>query len=331
VKSFINMLRDFLELMNDSLADLKREGVGRVSISEENLRTLRKTVESLSVKESSPTPITGETTPKMPKPVEHASPPPRQHIKENTIPFDSPRAKEPPASHPPKASPAKPAFATAPLPPPPSFEIPAGDKETQRTWLRDRVLNCPVCQEHVRPGKKIVFGVGSVDAEIFFCGEAPGADEETKGEPFVGPAGQLLTKIIQAMGLGREQVYIGNIMNWRPEMPTVYGNRPPTTEEMAFCLPYLQAQVTIVKPKVIVALGATAIEGLLGPDPMRKIGAIHGRWHAFNGIPLMPTYHPSYLLRNGTNKSKRVVWEDMMLVMDKIGISISDRQRNYFL
>ena len=120
-----------------------------------------------------------------------------------------------------------------------------------------------------RPANWVVFGVGDIDARIMFVGEAPGADEEIQGEPFVGPAGQLLTKMIQGMGLERAEVYIGNIMNWRPEMKAIngivpLGNRPPTAQEMAYCLPYLKAQIEIVNPEIVVALGATAATGLLG-------------------------------------------------------------------
>ena len=198
------------------------------------------------------------------------------------------------------------------------------------------VTSDPVCQAHVRPGKKIVVGVGTLDAKIFFCGEAPGADEEEKGEPFVGPAGQLLTKMIQAMGLSRQQVYIGNIMNWRPEMPLnergiQYGNRPPTAQEMAYCLPYLRAQLDIVQPELIVALGSTAAQGLLGMGSFKTLGEIRSQWKQFAGKPVMVTYHPSYILRNPTDRSKRAIWEDLLKVMERAGLPISEKQRSYFL
>ena len=211
------------------------------------------------------------------------------------------------------------------------IEIPAGDKNFQYNWLRDRVLGCPICNKHVKPGKKVVFGVGSPDADIFFCGEAPGADEEVVGEPFVGRAGQLLTKIISAMGLQRSEVYIGNIMNWRPEIDSEFGNRPPTQAEMEFCLPYLKAQIEIVQPKVIVALGSTAVSGLLGHDSSRRMRDVRGKWLSFQNIPLMITFHPSYVLRNNTNTTKRTVWEDMLQVMERTGIPISDKQQKFFL
>lgn len=219
-----------------------------------------------------------------------------------------------------------------PIPPPTPFELPNGDKAARWSWLRDKVLKDPVCREHTRQaaGKQVVFGVGSLEASIFFCGEAPGAEEEAQGEPFVGKAGQLLDKIIQAMGLRREEVYIGNIMNWRPEHDKPFGNRPPNASEIAYCLPYLEAQVAIVQPQVIVALGATAAHGLLGHDPQRTVSRTRGKWLEFRGTPLILTYHPSYLLRNDTLKSKRMVWEDMLLVMEKTGLPISERQKSYF-
>jgi len=230
--------------------------------------------------------------------------------------------------------------ATPPAPaaslPPPVVALPEGDKAARWAALRELVVNHPVCRAHVRPGKQVVLGVGSLDAKIFFCGEAPGADEEIKGEPFVGPAGQLLTRMIQGMGLQREQVYIGNIMNWRPEMPVgpggvQVGNRPPTPAEMNFCLPFLRAQLEIVQPQLIVALGATAAGGLLGAGTFKTLGEIKGRWHEFGGRPVMVTYHPSYILRNNSNRSKRGIWEDLLQVMERTGLPVSEKQRNYFL
>ena len=137
--------------------------------------------------------------------------------------------------------------------------------------------------------KKVVFGVGTIEDDLVCCGEAPGADEEIQGEPFVGRAGKLLNKIIEAMGLRREEVYIGNIMNWRPETTGPTGNRPPTREEINFCLPYLMAQLEVVAPGVIVALGATAAKGLLGVEGERTMRELHGHWREFQGVPLMIT------------------------------------------
>jgi DNA polymerase len=163
-----------------------------------------------------------------------------------------------------------------------------------------------------------------------FVGEAPGADEDAQGEPFVGKAGELLTKIITATGLKRGDVYIANILKCRPDMPIgSSGNRKPRPEEMATCIPYLHEQIDLIRPKVLVALGATAVEGLLG----KTIGItkLRGHWREYRGIPLMPTYHPAYLLRNQAVSEKRKVWEDMLAVMEKLGMPVSEKQRNYFL
>ena len=216
------------------------------------------------------------------------------------------------------------------------MQLPAGEKLARWAALRDLVLGDATCRKNVRPGCQVVFGVGNIDARIMFVGEAPGAEEEQQGEPFVGPAGQLLTKMIAGMGLGRGDVYIGNIMNWRPQLPATaggvqYGNRPPTAAEMAYCLPYLVAQIDVVAPELVVALGKTAAEGLLGAGTFRALGEVRGRWHTFAGRPLMVTYHPSYVLRSPTNQNKRLIWEDLLKVMEKAGLAISEKQRGYFL
>lgn len=195
--------------------------------------------------------------------------------------------------------------------------------------LRERVLGCIKCSHLASSRKNVVFGVGNIDAQLMFVGEAPGADEDAQGEPFVGRAGELLTKIIQAMGLQRSDVYIANILKCRPDTPgQSAGNRKPTPDEMATCAPYLHEQIDLIQPRVIVALGATAIEGLLG----KSIGItkMRGEWKTYRGAPLMPTYHPAYLLRNQAISEKRKVWEDMLAVMEKLEMPISDKQRNYF-
>ena len=196
--------------------------------------------------------------------------------------------------------------------------------------LRERAMACVKCPHLASSRKTVVFGVGSLDAQLMFVGEAPGADEDEQGEPFVGRAGQLLTKIIQAMGLQRADVYIGNILKCRPDTPgQSAGNRKPTADEMATCIPFLHEQIDLIRPKVIVALGATAVEGLLGKT--LGITKLRGAWKTYRGTPLMPTYHPAYLLRNQAMSEKRKVWEDMLAVMEKLGMPISPKQRNYFL
>ena len=204
------------------------------------------------------------------------------------------------------------------------------NKADKLAAVEERVRPCTKCPNLASSRTQTVFGVGNPDADIMFVGEAPGADEVAQGEPFVGRAGQLLTKIIKAMGFPREEVYIANVLKCRPDVPPgSFGNRPPTPREMQTCRPYLMEQIDIIKPKVIVALGAVAVEGLLGTRaPMREL---RGRWDSFNGTPLMITYHPAYLLRNQSPSEKRKVWEDMMLVLERLEKPISEKQRNYFL
>jgi len=213
---------------------------------------------------------------------------------------------------------------------PTAVPAPVIDKESAMADLRQRALACLKCPHLVSSRKNVVFGVGSVHAELMFVGEAPGADEDVQGEPFVGAAGQLLTRIIKTMGLSRETVYIANILKCRPDTPgQAYGNRKPTAEEMQTCLPYLLSQIEIIRPKVMVALGATAIEGLLGN--VGGITKVRGKFQTFRNIPLMPTFHPAYLLRNQALTEKRKVWEDMLQVMQKLQMPISEKQQGYFL
>jgi uracil-DNA glycosylase len=217
------------------------------------------------------------------------------------------------------------------IPPEPVVEPLAPEaKEGAMAELRARASVCVKCPNLVAARTQVVFGVGNVHAEVMFVGEAPGADEDEQGEPFVGAAGQLLTKIIQTMGQSRETVYIANILKCRPDMPPgASGNRKPTPAEMRTCIPYLQEQINIIRPKVLVALGATAVEGLFGkPIPITKQ---RGNWMTYRDIPVMPTFHPAYLLRNQAMSEKRKVWEDMLAVMEQLGLAISEKQRGYFL
>lgn len=219
-----------------------------------------------------------------------------------------------------------------PLPPGdtgPSAKLSPAAKEKAMKDLRERALACRKCAHLAASRTQVVFGVGDIHSPLMFVGEAPGADEDQQGEPFVGRAGQLLTRIIETMGLGRDRVYIGNILKCRPDTPGQRsGNRKPTAAEMQTCLPFLLEQIDIIQPRVLVALGATAVEGLFGrPMPITRV---RGTWLEFRGIPTMPTYHPAYLLRNQSPAEKRKVWEDMLLVLERLGLPISDKQRGYF-
>jgi uracil-DNA glycosylase len=205
-----------------------------------------------------------------------------------------------------------------------------GEQEVRLAALREKVLVCTKCAHLAEFRHSVVFGVGNPNADLMFVGEAPGADEDMRGEPFVGRAGELLTRIIETMGFTRSTVYIANVLKCRPDMPKgSSGNRPPTPEEMQTCLPYLRAQIEIIQPKVMVALGGIAMRGLFGTsEPMKSL---RGRWHSFGDIPVMATFHPSYLLRNQALSEKRKVWEDMLLVLERLQAPITQRQRNFFL
>jgi len=316
-------MRAALTALTDELKRLKASGVKTVVVSEESLATLHRVVQTRSKANAActktvavaeaKTEVAARTAPAPDKPVTRYQAPPTKF----TVKPIEPANREK-------------------FPPPPAVSLPAGDKQTRWNALLQLVLNDPVCKSHVRPGKKLVLGVGNLDARIFFCGEAPGAEEEEQGEPFVGPAGQLLTRMIQGMGLKRSDVYIGNIMNWRPELQVAsggaqYGNRPPTAEEMAYCLPYLKAQIDVVNPEIIVALGSTAVQGLFGAGSFRTLGEIRSQWKLFAEKPVMVTYHPSYILRNPTNRSKRAIWEDLLKVMERASLTITDKQQNFFL
>jgi DNA polymerase len=172
------------------------------------------------------------------------------------------------------------------------------------------VLGCTKCEALVRNRTQTVFGVGNPDAELCFVGEAPGADEDAQGEPFVGAAGQLLNKIIVACKMRREDVYICNILKCRPP-----GNRTPLPDEVANCSAYLERQLEIMQPKFICALGACAAQALL--KTTAGIGKLRGKFHDYRGVPVLCTYHPAYLLRNPA--AKKDVWEDMKRLMRQMG------------
>ncbi len=280
------------------LQALKERGVRHVSVSPENLAALSRPFRA--------------TTPVSPDPPV--------------------RTNQPAAPLPPPRTLFSPAPISVPVPPPAQFRAPADSEAKLAAFaeLRARALACVKCPHLASSRKNVVFGVGNIEAALMFVGEAPGADEDELGEPFVGKAGQLLTRIIQTMGFQRESVYIANILKCRPDTPgQAAGNRKPTLQEMETCIPYLHEQIDLIQPRVIVALGGTAVEGLLGKSV--GIMKLRGEWRTYRNIPLMPTYHPAYLLRNQALTEKRKVWEDMLAVLEKLGSSITEKQRNFFL
>lgn len=189
-------------------------------------------------------------------------------------------------------------------------------KKKQLEALHDSIRDCKLCKL-CKERTQVVFGVGNPNAKLVFVGEGPGADEDKKGEPFVGRAGQLLTKMIEGgMTLKRSDIYICNVVKCRPPQ-----NRNPELEEIASCEPFLKQQLQIIKPKVIVALGKFAAQTLLRTDT--PISKMRGKWHTYEGIRMMPTYHPAYLLRSPSEK--RTAWEDLQEVMRELKIPIPEK------
>jgi len=200
---------------------------------------------------------------------------------------------------------------------PGEIDGPASEFETLEQ-LRELIGDCHRCQLS-RGRSNIVFGVGNPHADLVFVGEAPGRDEDLEGKPFVGKAGQLLTRIISAMGLTRDDVYICNVIKCRPP-----DNRDPLPAEIDMCEPFLKGQLSIIKPRVICALGSFASQTLLQSEV--RISRLRGQFRDYGGVPLMPTYHPSFLLRNP--HAKREVWEDIKMIMEYLDLPASEHGNN---
>ena len=197
-----------------------------------------------------------------------------------------------------------------PAPPEIAAAVPAADRAAALQLIRDEIGDCTRCALHTGRNK-LVFGDGSPSARLMFVGEGPGADEDAQGLPFVGKAGQLLNNMIAAMGLKREEVYIANVVKCRPP-----GNRTPEPEEANTCSPFLFRQIDVVRPQVLVALGATAATYLLGQR--QPLAGLRGRVHAFRGMQLIVTYHPAYLLRDP--RQKKEAWADLQIAMRELGL-----------
>ena len=187
---------------------------------------------------------------------------------------------------------------------------PAGGAELRLKEIREELGECTRCRLH-EGRQTIVFGEGSAQAPVVFVGEGPGAEEDRTGRPFVGRAGELLTKMIHAIGWKREEVYICNIVKCRPPQ-----NRAPQLDEVASCIPFLHKQLLAIQPRVIVALGKPAASTLLGRN--LAITKVRGIWHEWNQIPLMPTFHPAYLLRNYTRETRQAIWDDLRAVRARV-------------
>jgi DNA polymerase len=240
-------------------------------------------------------------------------------------PAQAPRPLPQPGKTGTKVADPDPVVARAGLKPPPSvesFAAPILDVDERRVRLAQLDENevsgckkCRLCQTRTHT----VFGEGDPGAQIFFIGEGPGENEDRSGRPFVGKAGQLLEKMINAMGLQREQVYIANIVKCRPP-----NNREPAPDEVATCTPYLERQLEIIRPRVIVTLGRPAVSHML--QTKVAMGKIRGTWQTWRGIKLMPTFHPAYVLRQYTDETRAAVWSDLKQVLVELGLPIPSRK-----
>ncbi len=210
------------------------------------------------------------------------------------------------------------------------LEVDDGGLQKRLAALRVAVSACVQCPNLVSTRAQVVFGEGNPAAELMFVGESPGPEEEAEGRCLAGADGELFDKMLLAMGLSRAQVFLTTALKCRPDVPVgSVRARQPSVQELGRCLPYLAAQIALVKPKVIVALGAGAMRGLFGATQTASV--LRSRWHDLQGVPVMPTFHPSYLILNGGIGEKRKVWEDLLQVLERLEHPISQKQRNYFL
>ena len=300
------MIDDPAEALDILLEELRRQkaaGVRRVSVTADSLAALKA--------------LAG--TPAAPSAVATPSP-----AKPSAAPSPVPVRPAVPVAAAPKAA----AAAVSPIPDAPVFTLAAGTKAERMQALRQIIDACAETKKHLVAPQRPLLGHGSLDAKVVFVGEAPTIVEMEAGQAFAGEAGELLQKILAAAAISPADCYFVPVMVWRPEPPTQYGKRPPTARELAFNLPYLRAQIDVVAPRAVVALGAQAFEALHGRTP--SITQARGRWFDLGGVPLLPTFHPNYLLHTPSASAKRTVWEDFLLLMEKLGLPVSEKQRAFF-
>lgn len=302
------MIDDPAEALDVLLEELKRQkaaGVRRVSITADSLAALK----ALAGTPVAPVAVKPAPAPATILPAVTLTPAPARPV----------TAAAKPAA----------AVATAPIPDAPIFTLAAGPKAERMQALRQLVDACAETKKHLVAPQRPLLGHGSLDAKVVFVGEAPTIVEMEAGQAFAGESGELLQKILSAAAINPADCYFVPVMVWRPEPPTQYGKRPPNAREIAFNLPYLRAQIDVVAPRAVVALGAQAFEALHGRTP--TITQARGRWFDLGGVPLLPTFHPNYLLHTPSASAKRTVWEDFLLLMEKLGLPISEKQRGFFV
>jgi DNA polymerase len=305
------VIDDPAEALDILLEELKRQkaaGVRRVSITADSLAALKALAGTPATPASALAPAPAKAAP-APAPARPAAAP----------------SSAPVAAAAPKPAVAAPA---SPIPDAPIFTLAAGTKAERMQALRQLVEACAETKKHLVAPQRPLLGHGSLDAKVVFVGEAPTIGEMEAGQAFAGESGELLQKILGAAAINQADCYFAPVMVWRPEPPTQYGKRPPTARELAFNLPYLRAQIDVISPRVVVALGAQAFEALHGRTP--TITQARGQWFDLGGVPLLATFHPNYLLHSPSASAKRTVWEDFLLLMEKLGLPISEKQRGFF-
>lgn len=322
-----------LLLLRAHLEGRMRQGERRLWLQPDATQALRELVRM----KPQPWPAGRTAAPKadVPAPAAETTPATDRWAGEVTVQPPGPVSVEAPASQPvavllPESVAGLPAPVPVPLP------VTLEEKQARLAEVRARALEGRDAKSLGTLSDTMVFAVGTPLAEIVFVGEAPGVEEERQGEPFVGPAGNLLTKVLKVMGLERSGVYLTNLCKYRPVVEGQgSGNRAPSPLEMASCLEFVREEIAIIRPRVIVALGGTAITGLLGIKT--GVMSARGRFYEFEGIPVMATLHPSYLLgkeQEGpqvANAEKRKFWEDMLMVMARAGLPVTEKQRAFFL
>ena len=298
---------DALDILLEELKRQKAAGLRRVSISDESMASLKS--------------LAG-VAPTAPVPVTSAKPAAPSVVARPIAPVAAVRPVIPVAPKPAVAA-MTPVIADAPI-----FTLPAGTKAERMQALRQLVEACVETKKHLTVPQRPLLGHGSLEAKVVFVGEVPSHEEMEAGQAFAGASGELLQKILGAAAISPADYYLAPVMVWRPESPTQYGKRPPTARELAFNLPYLRAQIDVVAPRIVVALGAQAFEALHGRTP--TITQARGQWFDLAGVPLLATFHPNYLLHSPSASAKRTVWEDFLLLMEKLGLPISEKQRAFF-
>lgn len=309
------MIDDPAEALDILLEELKRQkaaGVRRVSITADSLTAL---------KALAGTPAAQAT----PAPAKPSAAPAPASIRPAVTPTPAPARPVTPVAAAPKPAVV---VSAAPISDAPIFTLAAGPKAERLQALRQLIDACAETKKHLSAPQRPLLGHGSLDAKVVFVGEAPTIVEMEAGQAFAGESGELLQKILSAAAINPADCYFVPVMVWRPEPPTQYGKRPPTAREIAFNLPYLRAQIDVVAPRAVVALGAQAFEALHGRTP--SITQARGQWFDLGGVPLLPTFHPNYLLHTPSASAKRTVWEDFLLLMEKLGLPISEKQRAFF-